>query len=281
MNHNTTITSLQNPLVKQVVRLQQKASERAKSGLFIAEGRREVSLAISHGIAFDRVLISEEIYTRDPSYPIEIPDSHKITFVSRSVYNKLAYRKDAEGVIMVGVQKPLTLDRLEVPGDALILVLEGVEKPGNLGAIFRTADAAGVDALILADSATDIYNPNAIRASLGCVFTVPAVSCTTSDAIAWLNDMGRWPDHKLPAIHAAVLQTDILYYARDMKGPSALVFGAEDTGLSAAWREAAHQLIKIPMSGSIDSLNVGASVAVLCFEVRRQRHQDSAGLENK
>ncbi len=271
MNHKPLITSLQNPIVKQVVRLQQKASERVKTALFVAEGRREVSLALSKGIGIEQILISEEIYREDSFYPIETGGIHKLIFVSRSVYNKMAYRQDAEGVIMIGKQKPLTPDKLQLPEDALVLVLEGVEKPGNLGAIFRTADAAGVNALILADAAADIYNPNAIRASLGCVFTVPAVSCSTRDAIAWLKNLSRWPGQKLPKIHAAILQTDTFYYDIDMKGATALVFGAEDTGLTQAWREAAHQLIKIPMSGAIDSLNVGASVAVLCFEARRQR----------
>ena len=271
MNHKPSITSLQNPLVKQVVRLQQKASERAKTALFVAEGRREVSLALSKGIEIEQILISEEIYRKDSSYPIETGKNHKVTFVSRPVYNKMAYRHDAEGVIMIGKQKLLATDNLPLPDDALILVLEGVEKPGNLGAIFRTADAAGVNALILADAATDIFNPNAIRASLGCVFTVPAVSCSTPDAIAWMKDPVWWPGQKLPTILAAALQTETYYYESEMDGATALVFGAEDTGLTPAWREAAHQLIKIPMSGAIDSLNVGASVAVLCFEARRQR----------
>lgn len=271
MNHKPTITSLQNPLVKQVVRLQQKASERAKTALFVAEGRREVSLALSEGLEFEQILISEEIYRKDPSYPIETANSLNLTFVSRVVYNKMAYRQDAEGVILIGKQRPLATDNLQLADDALILVLEGVEKPGNLGAIFRTADAAGVNLLVLADAATDIYNPNAIRASLGCVFTVPAVSISTQYAIDWLKDPDRWPPQKLPKIYAAVLQTETFYYESNMKGATALIFGAEDTGLTLAWREAAHQLIKIPMSGAIDSLNVGASVAVLCFEARRQR----------
>lgn len=271
MNPKPPITSLQNPLVKQLIRLQQKASERTKTGLFVAEGRREVSMAISHGIEIDQLLISEDIYIGDSSYPIDIHESRKVIFVSRAVYNKLAYRKDVEGVIMIGVQRPLTIEELQLPGDALILVLEGVEKPGNLGAILRTADAAGVDALILADAVIDIYNPNAIRSSLGCVFTVPVLSSSSRDAIAWLKDPGKWPGQKLPEIYSAALQTDTFYYDSDMKGATALVFGAEDTGLSESWRTVSHQIIKIPMSGAIDSLNVGASVAVLCFEARRQR----------
>lgn len=273
MSNEIIITSLQNPIIKQVVRLQKKASERSKTNLFVAEGRREVSLAIAHKIKIKQLIICRDLYQEDTSYPVgPLPgEQARPLFVSRAVYNKMALRKDAEGVIVVGLQKNPELTALKLSTNPLILVLEGVEKPGNLGAIFRTADAAGVDALILAGAATDIYNPNAIRASLGCVFTVPAVSCSTPDAIAWLKDPGNWPGQIIPTIHAAALQTENFYYESDMKAATALVFGAEDTGLTTAWREAAHQLIKIPMSGAIDSLNVGASVAVLCFESRRQR----------
>ncbi len=265
------ISSLQNPLIKQIVRLQQKSSERRKTGLFVVEGRREVSLACAHKIVSEQLLICEELYEEDPTYPIPSNHIEKKTIVTKAVYNKIAYRKDAEGVMMIGRQKLLGFDDLKLPENPLILVIEGVEKPGNLGAIFRTADAAGVDALLLADARTDIYNPNTLRAGMGCVFTVQAVSSSSRDAIAWLKDHEQWPDQKLPKIYASALQTETFYYESDMKEASALVFGAEDTGLSESWRDASHQTIKIPMSGAIDSLNVGASVAVLCFEARRQR----------
>ena len=271
MAKHPMISSLQNPLVKQVVRLQQKASERRKTGLFVVEGRREVSLAMSYGIEVDHLLISEEIYREDQLYPIDVNENQNLTYVSRAVYNKLAYRKDAEGVIMVGVQKPLSLGEQKLQANSLILVLEGVEKPGNLGAILRTADAAGVDLVILADAVTDVYSPNAIRASLGCVFTVPVVSCNGADSIRWLKDPDKHAGTSPPRIFAAALQTETIYHVCDMNGPVALVFGAEDKGLSEAWLTAAHQVIKIPMWGAIDSLNVAASVAVMCFEVRRQR----------
>lgn len=278
MAKHSIISSLQNPFVKQIVKLQQKASERRKTGLFVIEGRREVSLALSHGIETEHMLISEDIYREDSLYPIEIHENHNVTYLSRSVYNKLAYRKDAEGVIMIGVQRPLLLDEFPLPGNELILVLEGVEKPGNLGAILRTADAAGVSLVILSDAATDVYNPNAIRASMGCVFTVPVVSCSGNEAINWLKDPGKHLGKLPPTIYAAALQTDAIYHACDMKGPVALVFGTEDKGLSEEWRAAANQVVKIPMAGAIDSLNVAASVAVMCFEVRRQRHACSQNI---
>ena len=271
MNPETHISSLQNPLVKQIVRLQQKSSERRKTGLFIVEGRREVSLACAQNIESEQILICEELYREDPSYPI--PNNHirKKTVVTKAVYNKIAYRKDAEGVIMIGRQKLLGFDDLKLPENPLILVVEGVEKPGNLGAIFRTADAAGVDALLLADARTDIYNPNTIRASLGCVFSVSTVFAQSHDLISQIKDPAKWPEKKQPKIYAAALQDAKNYYDSDLKGPTVIVFGSEDKGLTQPWREAADQVIKIPMSGAIDSLNVGASVAVLCFEAKRQR----------
>ena len=271
MNPETHISSLQNPLIKQTVRLQQKSSERRKTGLFVVEGRREVSLACAHDIESEQILICDELYRADPTYPI--PNNHirKKTIVTKAVYNKIAYREDAEGVLMIGKQKLLDFDDLKLPENPLILVLEGIEKPGNLGAIFRTADAAGVDALLLAGPRTDIYNPNAIRASLGCVFSVPAVSAQSHDLISRIKDPAKWPGEKQPMIYAAALQNAKEYYDSDLNGPTVLVFGSEDKGLTQPWREAADQIIKIPMAGSIDSLNLAASVAILCFEARKQR----------
>ena len=271
MNSEPHISSLQNPLIKQIVRLQQKSSERRKTGLFVVEGRREVSLACAQNIESEQILICEELYREDPSYPIPNNNIRKKTIVTKAVYNKIAYRKDAEGIIMIGRQKLLDFDDLRLPENPLILVLEGVEKPGNLGAIFRTADAAGVDALLLADARTDIYNPNTIRASLGCVFSVPTVFAQSHDLISQIKDPTKWSGKKQPKIYAAALQNAKNYFDIDLNGPTVLVFGAEDKGLTNPWRETADQIIKIPMAGSIDSLNLAASVAVICFEAKRQR----------
>ena len=258
------ITSFQNPLIKNVLKLQQKASLRRSTGLFVAEGRREVSLALNNGIQIEHLLVCPEIYKPDPLYPVDMePESAPIS-VSSQVYNKLAWRKDTEGIILVGKAPEQQLADLTLKDHPLILILEKVEKPGNLGAILRTADAAGVDAVILTDPATDIYNPNAIRASLGCVFTLTVITSTNSQAISWLKD-------KDVNIYAAALQTDIYYYGVDMQKATALVFGAEDKGLSMDWRQAARQVIKIPMLGRIDSMNISASVAILTFEAIRQR----------
>ncbi len=264
------IRSLQNPLVKQGLRLQQKASERRKTGLFVAEGRREVSLALSHGFQPGRLLVCREIYEPDPHYPIHFPPQISST-VSRAVYNKLAWRSDAEGVILVGHQKNLSPKDLVLPESPFILLLEALEKPGNLGAVLRTADAAGVDAVILADAATDLYNPNAIRSSLGCVFTLPIASCSGEEAMNWLSGQGSSPVRSKPEVIAASLQASLDYYGVDMTGSIVLAFGAEDKGLSPLWQSRASRLVRIPMAGSIDSLNLSASVAILCYEAVRQR----------
>ncbi len=271
------ITSLQNPLVKKIIKLQQKSAERARSGLFVAEGRREVSLALSQGVEPEHLLFCEGIFENDDAYPVALKEDgkHPMVPVSRLVYNKLAYRKDAEGVMLVGKQRLPGLSQLHLPETPLILVLEGLEKPGNLGAVLRTADAAGVDALILAGSKVDVYNPNTIRASMGCVFTVPVVACSSDEAIGWISDPGNWEKGKEPHVFSAALQTKVNHFEVDMTGPSILAFGAEDKGLSAAWRDIACQTIRIPMSGTIDSLNVSASVAILTFEAIRQRYRAS------
>ena len=163
----------------------------------------------------------------------------------------------------------LPLEDLRLPDNPLIAVLESVEKPGNLGAVLRSADAAGADALLICDPLTDIYNPNVIRASIGAVFTVPTVACSSDEAIAWLKAKGI-------QILTAQLQDSSLYYDRDLTLPTALVLGTESTGLSDRWREAADAHIRIPMLGSLDSLNVSVSAAILLFEAVRQRQGGTA-----
>ncbi len=260
------ITSLQNPLVKTILDLQQKSSARRSTSLFVAEGRREVSLAISNGYKMEFVIICPEIYNPDPSYPIaldRIPKGQLIE-VTPKVYNKIAYRQSTEGIITIAHSKTVGLCDINTSGQPFFIVLEGVEKPGNLGAILRTADAAGVAALVLCDSKTDIYNPNSIRSSLGCTFTVPIVSCSPKEAIDWFKKS------KI-IIHAATLDTSTLYTDVDLTKPTAIAFGAENLGLSPIWSESADLKIKIPMKGMIDSLNVSASVAVISYEALRQK----------
>ena len=187
----------------------------------------------------------------------------KIFEVSAGVYEKIAYRGGTEGIVAEVEWRDRTLADLQ-GNPSLLMVLEAVEKPGNLGAVLRSADAAGADALIICDSATDIYNPNVIRASVGAVFTVPTVCCSSGEAIKWLKDNGI-------QILTAQLQDSSLYYDTPMTGPTAIVMGTESTGLTSVWREAADAHIRIPMLGAEDSLNVSVSAAILLFEAVRQR----------
>ncbi len=264
---NTPITSFKNPLVKNIVRLQQNSSERKATGTFVVEGRREVSQAIKHGIVSEMLIVCPEIFSQNTEYPIpyESHDATKTILVSLAVYNKIAYRKGVEGVMLLGKNPRESLEDYHPGQNPLIVVLEDVEKPGNLGAILRTTDAAGIDAVLLCNMRTDLYNPNAIRASLGCVFSQKVIECQSHHAFQWLKDKG------INILAAAPLASD-LYFDTDFRKPSAIAFGAEDRGLSPIWLEEPARSIKIPMNGSIDSLNVAASVAIVAFEAVRQRN---------
>jgi len=192
------------------------------------------------------------------------PERASVFRVSKEVYSKVAYREGTEGIIAEVKARKLTLDDLELGDKPLVAVLESVEKPGNLGAVLRSADAAGVDAVVICDPLTDLFNPNLIRASIGAIFTVPCVACTSEEAIAWLQAKGM-------SILTAQLQDSSLYYDCDMTGGTAIVMGTEATGLTQAWRDAATAHIRIPMLGRLDSLNVSVSAAILLFEAVRQR----------
>jgi len=185
--------------------------------------------------------------------------------VSKEVYSKIAYREGTEGLIAEVYCRKKELSDLTLKANPLIVVLESVEKPGNLGAVLRSADAAGVDAVIVCDPLTDLYNPNLIRASLGGIFTVPCVACTSDEAIRFLKSNEI-------RILTAQLQDSQWYYDTDMRKGTAIVIGTESTGLTQLWRDAADAHIKIPMLGSLDSLNASVSAAILMFEAVRQRN---------
>lgn len=258
------ITSAQNPKIKALMELQGKSRARRESGLFVVEGRREIEHCLEGGYELSSVFYCPEIL---PELPAGIDES--IVFeLSSSVYGKVAYREGTEGIIAEVRSKSLGLDGLaallEGRENPLLMVLESVEKPGNLGAVLRSADAAGADAVLICDPLTDIYNPNLIRASIGAVFTVPVVACSSEDAIRWLQQRGF-------AILTAQLQDSSLYYDCNMTGATAIVMGTESTGLSDQWRRAATAHIRIPMLGRLDSLNVSVSAAILLFEAIRQR----------
>ena len=250
------ITSGQNPKIKDLLLLESKSRERKARGLFVVEGRREYERALAAGYAPATVFVREG--------EAEAPTADFV--VSDRVYEKIACRGGTEGVVAVMRAREISLQELHLSPAPLILVLESVEKPGNLGAVLRTADAAGADAVLVCDPLTDLYNPNLIRASLGAVFSVPTVACTSEEACAWLKAHGI-------AILTAQLQDSLPYYETDMVRATALVFGTEDKGLSAFWREQADAHIRIPMAGRMDSLNVSVSAAILAFEAVRQRNQ--------
>ncbi len=260
------ITSPQNPRVKHVVALQQKSSLRREEGLFVVEGQREIEHCIASGYEVVEVFTVDGLqFTVDG---LQFTVDYPVTRVTPQVYEKMAYRGSTEGIIAIVKAKDHSISsvnrKLSSVNNPLVVVLESVEKPGNLGAILRSADAAGVDAVIVCDPLTDLYNPNLIRASIGALFTVPTAVCTSGECIAFLKERGI-------RILTAQLQDSSEYYDCDMRQPTAIVMGTEATGLTPQWRQAADAHIRIPMLGRLDSLNVSVSAAILMYEAVRQR----------
>ncbi len=259
------ISSLQNPKIKNLVRLQTKAKERRQQQLVLVEGARELFIALSNGYQPQAVYICPEFFAKS-DYP-HLLDSIKpslLTGLTSEVFQKIAYREGSDGILALLRPKSHALEDLQLSDNPFIIVLEAVEKPGNLGAILRTADAAKADAVIVCDPHTDIYNPNVVRSSIGCLFSVPLAVATSQEALAWMKTRGI-------KIYAAELQASNWYHLNDYTSPSAIVMGTEADGLSAFWLDNADTRIKIPMRGLIDSLNVSVSTAVLAFEAMRQR----------
>ena len=254
------ITSAQNPKVKRLIALQEKSRLRREEGLFVVEGRREVEHCVAAGFILDTVFVCPAIYNQAGAVGHEV----RVIEVTEEIYNKIAYRGGTEGIIAEVRTRDLGLEDLRMRENPLIIILESVEKPGNLGAVIRTADAAGADAVIVCDPLTDLYNPNLIRASIGGVFTVPCVATSSEEAISWLKSRGI-------TILTAQLQDSVLYYDFDMRGPTAIVIGTESTGLTDIWRTAADAHIRIPMLGALDSLNASVSASILLYEAVRQR----------
>lgn len=261
-----SISSLQNPLIKNLLLLQEKPRERKEQNLIVIEGIREIRLALMAGFTVTHLFYCKDL----------IQEDHLKTMISASIrpmdlmevpvkiYNHIAYRKDHEGAIALANPKRIQLQDLHLGSSPLLLILESVEKPGNLGALLRTADAANLDAVIICDPQTDIYNPNAIRSSIGCIFTMPVVTSTTTETIAWLRLQNI-------RIFSTALMATRFYHETDFRDPAAIIMGSEAYGLSKVWLEESDELIKIPMNGKIDSMNVSASAAVVVFEALRQR----------
>ncbi|MFI0492337.1 TrmH family RNA methyltransferase [Flavobacterium sp.] len=256
------ITSVQNPFIKSLVLLQEKAKARKQTGTFLIEGQREISLALKGGFEIETILFLPELISETETK--KLSKVAELIEISKEVYQKLAYRDTTEGILAIAKAKSLKLSDLKLSKKPLILVAEAPEKPGNIGALLRTADAANLDAVIIANPKSDLYNPNIVRSSVGCVFTSQIATGTTSEIIAFLKE-------RKINIYCATLQNSTSYHTQDYTTPTALVVGTEATGLTQEWREAATQNIIIPMQGEIDSMNVSVAAAILIFEAKRQR----------
>ncbi|MFH1159765.1 MAG: RNA methyltransferase [bacterium] len=260
------ITSVQNPLIRNVLMLQDKPRERRKQELFVIEGIREISLAIESGYELTTLFHCPDIFPGDHLdrlFP-DVQSPCEMIEISYPVFSRLAYRQESGGLIALARYRQQTLQDLRLPENPLVLILESVEKPGNLGAILRTADAAGVSAVVVCDPQTDLYNPNTIRASLGTIFTNQVSVAPSKETIDWLRANRIF-------IYGASLNAEASYHQTKFSDRSAIVMGSEAFGLSGFWLDQADELIKIPMHGKVDSLNVSTSAAILIFEAIRQR----------
>jgi TrmH family RNA methyltransferase len=260
------ITSLQNPRIKDAVKLRDRR-QRVRQRRIIIDGAREIRLAQRSGVKLVEVYVCEPLcHTADARAALTELSAARapLVGVSESVFAKLAFGERAEGLVAIAETPRSSLSELSLPSDALIAVLEGVEKPGNVGAVLRSADAAGVAAVIVADGGTDLFNPNCIRASLGAIFTLSVCAATTAETLPWLA-AGDWQ------VAAARVDGAVDYTKLDYRRRTAIVLGSEADGLSAAWNGPQVMAIRLPMRGMTDSLNVSATAAVLFYEALRQR----------
>lgn len=258
------VSSLQNTAVKRILLLQEKTRARRKENAFVVEGRREISLALKGGFKLKELFFNAELF---PAQKVEdlIPFPAEVTELSREVYEKVAYRGSTEGVIAIFEAKELSLESIQLKNEnPLILIAEAPEKPGNIGALLRTADAAAVDAVLIANPKTDMFNPNIIRSSVGCIFTNSIATGSTAEIIAFLKE-------RKFAIFGAALQASVPYHTANFSQACAIVVGTEATGLSEEWLQNTTQNIVIPMEGEIDSINVSVAAGILIFEAKRQR----------
>jgi len=270
MTFEKIIISPHNPQVKNAVRLREK-KERDSRKLMIIDGYRAINLALNNRIFLKELFYCEKFFKRKGAEKdlINLAEEKgtRIFNLAGKVFEKIAYGDNPEGVLAVAESMEKGLADLPKGKSALYLVLESLEKPGNLGAILRTADATGVEGVIVCDNQTDIYNPNVIRSSLGTFFAVPVVKTSSQDAIRWFKDNSI-------KIIAAILQAKTGYSQIDYKDTCALVLGSEDKGLSSAWLKESDFKIKIPLLGQADSLNVSVAAAVILYEAIRQRGVD-------
>jgi TrmH family RNA methyltransferase len=253
------ISSLQNPRVKHIVRLREDKKQRQKDGLFLVEGYDELSIAVACGFEPQTVLSAPELVSRT----LGVPSAESVS-VSRAVFEKISYRENPDGWLGIFPIPSRTLADVTLSDPPLVLITESVEKPGNLGAILRTADAAGVDAVLVCDPRVDVWNPNVIRASRGAVFAVNVVEVDSTEALAWLRSSKM-------RVLAATPSAEKVFTEVSMKEPTAIVVGTEDKGLTDFWMDQADVRVKIPMGGRVNSLNVSIASALLIYEAKRQR----------
>lgn len=261
----SSITSEKNPRIQQILKLREKSRERREQGLFVIEGIRELTLAFKGGIKIKEIFFCRDFIEQNELNALKkTAGKTEWIEIGKSVYEKIALRETTEGVITVAEIRKLEFEQMQLPQNPLLLIVESVEKPGNLGALLRTADAAALSAVLVCDPNVDLYNPNVIRSSLGCLFTQQITVCNSQDAISWLkkNDI---------KIFAATPEGAVSYVRADFTVPCAIVVGSEADGLSNIWLEHAKKNILIPMQGEIDSLNVSVAAAVILFEAVRQR----------
>jgi TrmH family RNA methyltransferase len=260
------ISSTQNPEIRQLEHWNRKSRDRKKSGRFVLEGLREMGLALSGGYHPEKVYFCPEILPLEKLRSLPgLMDAPAIS-LTPEVYRHLAYRGKTEGVIGLFHTRTHRLEDLQIKRkNPLILVAECPEKPGNIGALLRTADAAGLDAVIIADLRGDLYNPNVIRSSIGCLFTVPVATASSEEVIGWLKE-------RQISMLAATLKGATRYDQVDFNQACAIVVGTEASGLTGVWSAAADAGVKIPMQGAIDSMNVSVAAAILIFEACRQRN---------
>ncbi|MBC7447477.1 MAG: RNA methyltransferase [Hymenobacteraceae bacterium] len=261
------ITSPQNPRVKRLLRLQQKTADRRAEGLTVVEGLRELTIAARAGVEIAELYHCPTLPNAAPTALLAglgVPAAH-IWQLAPAAFERIAYRDGSDGVVALVYLPALALSDLRLPPNPLLLVAEAVEKPGNLGALLRTADAAAVDAVLVLDPRTDVWSPNVIRASIGCAFTRPLIACGREEGLSWLAARG------IRTFAAALTPSARPYTVADFRGPTALMLGTEADGLTSATLARADETIIIPMRGLIDSLNVSVAAAVLTFEAVRQR----------
>ncbi len=271
-----TISSLHNDTIKFITGLIQKTSLRKKSDVFAVEGKRELQLARKGGFTIDTVFFCPALYRSKSleKWSVKNLGTNDIVLVTETVYEKISYRKKTEGIIALVKKKTFDLNSIIFKNpNPLILVVENIEKPGNIGAMLRTADASNIDCLLVANPKTDIYNPNVIRSSVGGLFTVPI-------GIGSNNDIFGFLQQNQITTYAASLQDSISYEKIDFKTPIAVVVGTEAEGLSAFWAKESKSNIKIPMLGTLDSMNVSVAAAILLYEATRQRdfYRDIKGI---